>query len=984
MKLYAYTTPEVAKHAGFLKIGETHGDIEKRVHQQGREHGLHNQIVWQGVVITDRIGIDRMIRRELKEQGFNVKQFDETSREMEWVECTVADIEKAFDIIKQRLYDDEKRREEVGNKFYLEIRNWYYWTLEKNRSIDSDYALRLVIRLLFCFFLREKDELVPKELLNEETIRKHLKKDEEYSFYNAVLRNLFFHCLNTPMAERQGQKCENEKLLDNSKAVKDMFAKIPFLNGGLFDKHEKDDIPIGNDYFFSERRVRYLTELDKDCDVYGIVTILSKYQYKLTLDDLLDQAEYEKTVDPEFIGKVFESLLACIDADSKESRRKVTGSYYTPREIVDYMVCEALDAYVNQSRNRKIANHSAQSYDCGSVNTSDLLQCKILDPACGSGAFPCGIMNEIMRRLDPNKDLSQSDRYHTKLKIIQDVIYGVDIQPIAVQISQLRLFLSLIQDIIPDKRKTNYGIEPLPNLEIKFVCADTLIGLKKEKNGQGTLELPRIKEAIKELQKTRSLYFMANNVCHKESLRQMDESWRKILAIAMEDAGALTHDTAEKLVAWDPYDSSHSAPFFDSVWMFGVEKFDIVIGNPPYISFHKGHGVLSKFYERCGYETFSKTGDIYSLFYERGSHLLVDGGLLCFITSNKWMRAGYGESLRKFLSEKTNPKLLLDFAGTKVFESATVDVNILLFAKEANQHRTAVQIIKSVPDLKTMASKDTMSFTSSPWVVLSPVEHRIKEKIESVGVPLKDWGLKINVGPVTGYTDAFVIDEKTKKALVDADARSAEILQPMVRGRDIRRYSCDFANMWLITTFPSLRIDIDQYPAVKKHLLSFGKRRLEQSGKKGARTKTNNKWFETHDNASYYEDFKQPKIIWADMASEPSFVFVTNTYYFNNTCYMLVNAPLYMLGILNSKLVGWYFPKIATGLGNAAVRYLKPFVEKIPIPRISGATCDHLSELVTRRLNGEIVDDKIDALVYELYGLTKKEIAIVERTEPQS
>jgi len=269
MKLYAYCTPDVPKHEGYLKIGETHGNVETRVKQQGHEHNVTNEIVWSDVVISDRIGIDKIIHRYLKEQGFHVQQFDATGKDTEWVKCTVGDIIKAFAVIKQRLYDEEKQREEVGHQFYLEIRNWFYWVTQENERIDGDYALRLVVRLLFCFFLREKNELVPKELLDS-NILKNLKSNEEYSYSNGILRNLFFHCLNTPQG---GRKYENEKLLIDKKTIKEWFSTIPFLNGGLFNELDKDDIPVGNDYFFSEKKVRLLTELGEKCDVYGLITI---------------------------------------------------------------------------------------------------------------------------------------------------------------------------------------------------------------------------------------------------------------------------------------------------------------------------------------------------------------------------------------------------------------------------------------------------------------------------------------------------------------------------------------------------------------------------------------------------------------------------------------------------------------------------------------------------------------------------------------
>ncbi|MDR3182311.1 MAG: N-6 DNA methylase, partial [Planctomycetaceae bacterium] len=523
MKFYAYTLPTVKEKNGWLKIGETNGEVEKRVSQQSHELNLKTEIVWQDAVITERRCIDKMIHRFLVKQGFSIQQFDITGQDTEWVKCSVADIEKAFAAVKEQLYSEEKLREEVGNQFFLEIRNWYYWTAKTGEyppksniaAAEPEYTLRLIVRLLLCFFFQEKG-LVPKELFDEHFLNEHLKENEGYRFYNAILRNLFFHCLNTPLQDRK--QFEHTKLIKNISKVKEQFQKIPFLNGGLFNDITGDDFELDNYHFFADLHKEYIQELDGHYEVAGIVRILSKYKYKLSLDDLIDQAEYTQTIDPEFIGKVFESLLACVEADNKNTRRKVTGSYYTPREVVDYMVNESLDAALS--------------------NNGDILSLKIFDPACGSGAFACGVMNNIMNRLDPNKEWTQTERYRKKLKILQQVIYGVDIQPMAVQITALRLFLSLIQEIVPDKKKENYGIEPLPNLETKFVCANTLIGLQRETTGQRRLALPQqIQSTIETLQDTRNQHLIASNLWEKERLREYDESLRKMLGQTLESEG---------------------------------------------------------------------------------------------------------------------------------------------------------------------------------------------------------------------------------------------------------------------------------------------------------------------------------------------------------------------------------------------------------------------------------------------------------------
>ncbi|MCL2745378.1 MAG: GIY-YIG nuclease family protein, partial [Planctomycetaceae bacterium] len=474
MKLYAYSIPDVEKLAGFLKIGETTRAVKSRVKQQGHEIPIKKNIVWERTLVANRTNVDKMIIRFLEKQGCEVIRFEETGEQSEWVKCEKEDIELAFEKIKEQIRSEDKRKE-LEQKFYEELRNWYFWVTEETKNPDC--SLRVIIRLLLCFFLRERG-LVPACLFERSFIEENLKEDE-YRYFKVIIRNLFFYSLNTPQDKRK--ELENKNLIKNYGIVKKQFHEnIPFLNGGLFTEHSGDEIPLNDDYFFTAPRTRTLKELDGKFPVAGIVYILSQYKYTL------DETENSELIDPEFIGKMFECLLSCIDADTKENRRKVTGSYYTPREIVDYMVNEALDAYLaRHSRNsgnlddklhslgsrfhgndENDARHSRDGGNLddvlhslgsrfhgndGNCGSDYFLQCKILDPACGSGAFPCGVMNIILQRMSEGKTLTSAERYQAKLKILQNVIYGIDIQPMAVQIAMLRLFLSLIQEIQPDK-----------------------------------------------------------------------------------------------------------------------------------------------------------------------------------------------------------------------------------------------------------------------------------------------------------------------------------------------------------------------------------------------------------------------------------------------------------------------------------------------------------------------------------------------------
>ena len=376
--------------------------------------------------------------------------------------------------------------------------------------------------------------------------------------------------------------------------------------------------------------------------------------------------------------------------------------------------------------------------------------------------------------------------------------------------------------------------------------------------------------------------------------------------------------------------------------MFGIsEGFDIVIGNPPYVQLQKSGGRLAKLYEEQKFKTFARTGDIYSLFYEKAHQLLKQGGICNFITSNKWMRAGYGEATRKFFIENTNPLIIIDFAGVKVFETATVDVNILLYVKEKNTFNTLACIVKD-KELKELSlyvrqhAQYTQFKNADSWVILSDIEQRIKAKIEAIGTPLKDWDISINYGIKTGFNDAFIIDGEKRAELIAQDPKSEEIIRPILRGRDIKRYGYEFADLYIITTFPSLKIDIESYPAVKQHLLSFGYDRLKQTGDKGARKKTNNKWFETQDSISYWEDFSKQKIVYSDISERLNFQIIENEIYFNNTIYFITSQTedlTYLLKFLSSNLIDWYYKSLSVQLGEKAIRMFTIYVLNIPIPK---------------------------------------------------
>ena len=615
-----------------------------------------------------------------------------------------------------------------------------------------------------------------------------------------------------------------------------------------------------------------------------------------------------------------------------------------------------------------------------------------------------GLLNrmiDILGHISP-----EENTYDLKLSIIENCIYGSDIQSIAAQITKLRFFISLICNCEKDASKPNFGIPTLPNLETKFVAANSLIA-KKRQTCHSLFENPEIEPTKQALTEIRHEHFAAKTANRKSTLRQKDKELREKLARLLAEDNDFAPADAKQLAEWNPYDQNAVADFFDPEWMFGVsDGFDIVIGNPPYIQLQNDGGKLAKLYADCNYKTFARTGDIYCLFYERGHQLLKSNGHLCYITSNKWMRAGYGEKTRDFFAKNTNPMLLIDFAGVKIFESATVDTNILLFAKAANEHKTWCAVTNkqnkdSVKNLSVFVQQSgaVCEFANSDsWVILSPIEQSIKRKIEAVGTPLKDWDINIYRGVLTGYNEAFIISTEKRKEILancqseDERKRTAELIRPILRGRDIKRYGYNWAGLYLIATFPSRHYDIEQYPAVKEYLLSFGIERLEQTGKEHnvngekikARKKTSNKWFETQDSISYWEDFSKPKIIYPNMTKYMPFVYDEANFLTNQKCFIITGQNMaYLNAFLNSSLFKYCFRNSFPELQGGTRELSKIFFDKIPVKLVSLEQNEIFRKIVNSVQSDYTIEQTkyIDTLLFDLYNLTTEERKVIGYVE---
>jgi hypothetical protein len=682
----------------------------------------------------------------------------------------------------------------LNERFFREVSNWYFWAVncvtfpdgaEKDTSVrNATSVIRLITRLIFVWFLKEKG-LVPEELFRREYLEGLLKSlaPDTSTYYRAILQNLFFATLNTEMSTPQqpdkrkfrgkattkSQRDQNflchnvYRYADyflNSADFLSLCSNIPFLNGGLFECLDKDigtkekskyiridgfsdraDNPLSvpNFLFFGEEQNVDLNSIygtkNKTYRVQGILDIFNRY--KFTVDENTP-IEEEIALNPELLGKVFENLLAEYNPETETTARKQTGSFYTPREIVNYMVDEALLAYFRnwippsplnkggEENLRHLLSYHDEPPRFREQEVKKLIQgidkIKIIDIACGSGAFPMGILQKlvfILGKLDPKniqwkhkqrekaiqpvlqdiqvaKKISYEEAreealrkleqrlgeieqefannemdYPRKLFLIENCIFGVDIQPIAVQIAKLRFFISLIVDQKINDNLPNRGILPLPNLETKFVAANSLVGIETEL----TLRSNEVIAKEIELKQVRNSHFNARTPANKRKFREKDAALRQEISELLKSVG-FPSPTADTLARWNPYDLNTSADFFDPEWMFGVAFFDICIGNPPYVRQEKIKEFKPIF--KLSYDCFVGAADLYVYFFERGIKLLDENGILSYISSNKYFRSGYGEKLREFLSNKTQLRLLIDFGDAPVFNAIAYPSIIVL------------------------------------------------------------------------------------------------------------------------------------------------------------------------------------------------------------------------------------------------------------------------------------------------------------------
>jgi adenine-specific DNA-methyltransferase len=973
---------------------------------------------------------------------------------------------------------------ELNKRFYKDLANWYFWALEQvkfpaqpgvtgevNRATN---VIRLITRLTFVWFLKER-QLVPEDLFRREDLSDVLTdlSPTSSTFYKAILQNLFFATLNTPMQDpanprefrketEDGKRFNNQymvhnqyrhkKLFRNPDAALEMFASIPFLNGGLFECLDKpEDVngkaveirvdgfsdierkqpTVPNRLFFCEEHncaddgvdlnLVYGTR-SKTYRVRGLIDTLDRYKFTIAESTPIEE---EVALDPELLGKVFENLLASYNPETGATARKQTGSFYTPREIVNYMVDESLIAYLETRLTSQVSKRQPQSTvmretvmrgpDDDSLNhrlrqlfaytdephkftgaevemlIKAIDEVKILDPACGSGAYPMGILGKlvfILDKLDPQNakwkeaqlrrvaedELKASELYDEaaresalaelqrrredieeaftrneldygrKLFLIENCIYGVDIQPIAIQISKLRFFISLIIDQTIRREAENLGVRPLPNLETKFVAANTLLGI--EKPAQSMLQNEELRRAIeeheRELKIVRERHFTARTTRAKEKYRKDDERLRHQIGNLLKDDN-WSPETTAKLVRWNPYDQNASADFFDPEWMFGViDGFDIVLGNPPYGYLFKEKAIFNLMLKT--YATAEYKIDAYTLFSEKGHQLLSRKGTLCLIIPYTFLSGNYFSRFRKFLNEQNLRRLIV--LGKKVFQAADVDTCIFMLNKSTQTNLVEVADYRTYGNFEFFKD-DKISCIAHGLLFNSYQESILVADEKSIHLYLKmKKNRKVLKDVLTFYHG--IQSRGDDKAITLKKSANA---YPLLKGRDFFKYKLQPENKFFVYQPENIKSggNLDFHLAKKKILI---------------RT--------TADSIVATIDYFQHLVL--------------------NSVNIAVSQTddmslEYILGLINSKLIDFWYQLSVQEPNKTFAEVKIVYLERIPIPTATQSQQDLVVKLVNQILAAKRKDmsadtreleREIDQLVYQLYDLTPGEIEIVE------
>ena len=906
------------------------------------------------------------------------------------------------------------------------------------------------------------------KLLEAQLVKYH-KGDRSYAFMRPSvipdydeLNKLFFQVL-------------AKRIADRSESINSKYGKVPYLNSSLFEisQLERQTIRISS-LDNSELSLFSGTALkDGQKPRYAKLPTL---RYLLEFLDAYDfssegseevQEQAKTLINASVLGLIFEKINGHRD-----------GSVFTPGAVTMYMSQEAIRQTIVRRFNEEMGWSCKDYESLKNKDIEDYAQAnaivdsiRVCDPAVGSGHFLVSVLNEVIRTkydlgilidgsgkrikkqdysIDIENDellISDEDGYpvsyipgnqecqriqetlfNEKRKIIENCLFGVDLNPNAVNICRLRLWIELLKNAYYTKESGYTELETLPNIDINIKAGNSLLHrfdleqdiseiLRKNgisigayrkavsdyKNAHSKEEkhdleeyLRRIKGNLRtqigqndpKLNRKHQLEAELNNLLEpqlfKISKKEQAQRYKQSKDLQIKIA---------KIQA--EIDEIHDNKFFVGAFEWRIEfpevldedgrfiGFDCVIGNPPYIQLQK-MGADADSLQKMNYETYERTGDIYCLFYEMGMKLLKPGALLSFITSNKWMRAGYGEPLRKHLSSKYNPTLLIDFANNKIFDSATVLVNILSLEKCSNQGHTLSCSVEDGFDVSKLSdyvqthAVSSSFYASESWSILSDIERSIKAKIEAVGTPLKEWDIQINYGIKTGFNDAFIIDSVKRNEILNAchsedeRQRTAEIIRPILRGRDIRRYSYEWADLWLINTHNGVkgsleRVHIEDYPAIKQHLDYYWDK-IESRSDKGD-TPYNLR------NCAYVDEFSKPKIVWGNLNTRGSYAMAPENMFINAPACMIVPGCQYLLAMLNSKVADYYIRNLGVVRNGGFFEYKPMFVEQIPVPLPREEVVASIEDVLNSDVSDRLKDKRLEEIIESMFDFTEPEIA---------
>lgn len=837
-----------------------------------------------------------------------------------------------------------------------------------NSNKYSEFAVRLIGRIVFCWFLKEKKSESGLPLLPESMVSLSGVTD---NYYHTVLEPLFFELLNTNGNRRKGKYAEEE-----------IYQQIPYLNGGLFSPH--------NDDMYKYDRVN-------QCGTFGIVTIPDEWfrhfygvlsQYNFTVDENTSY-DIELSIDPEMLGRIFENLLAEINPETGENAKKSTGSFYTPRDIVDYMVDNSILEYlktktgVDDYRLKALISYAKEDDELAEFNNSEkkaiinaLYTVTVLDPACGSGAFPIGMLQKIvyiLQQIDPEANLwfdkatenvsilikkefekkfnAGSLDYIRKLSVIQNSIFGVDIQPIAVEIARLRCFLSLVIEEKVYDDEPNRGINPLPNLDFKFVIANSLVHLPKEsdkvkKISDNQMSIFEKQEHIDQLKAVREEYFTANDSETKAELKLAFSEIQKLMFQTALDNAKMASASYRALFQWKPF-SNEVTPWFDPEWMFGIKDgFDIVIGNPPYgikYSSKEKEYLIQKYPFVPDYESAD-------FFIDCGHDLINYSGILTYIVPNMFLSNQFAKKFRKHLLKDFGIMHVDNLSNWSVFESANVR-NAIVFLKKYPMGSSVFSSLEYSNRTITLTKSieiitDSLEANIDNWLNYLLIDNNKQSIITKIKFKSKELKFLCNISQGLIPYDKYRghTEEMIKNKIWNATYKKDDTFKKELQGKDIARYSLKWNGIDWLSYGPWL--------AAPRRKEFFTEERIL------IREITNPRILATITDEEYYNT---PSII---------------------NCIEFKISPYYILGLLNSKLFTFYHlcvsPKANKGL---FPKILVSDVKKLPIkyePAFESPIVERVKILLAQ-YSGRI-DNEIDQLVYELYGLTQDEISIVEQS----